>query len=384
MLKLFYHGGSYNHGCEAIVRATKKIMDKDIYLYSLNDKEDREFKLDEICSLFDDSRRKVPVKSLKYLKQAVYFKLTKSDYMSIKNMHEDFFSTVTKDDICISIGGDNYCYKCNDILGFYNKIIHKKGAKTVLWGCSVEPSNIDKATKADLEKYDLITARESISYEALKKINPNTYLFPDPAFQLDIIEKPLPIGFEENNTVGINVSPLIMSYENNDGITQKNYIKLVDYIINNTDMQVALIPHVVKPNNDDRTALQPLYDKYKDTGRVVFIEDCNCMELKGYIKRCRFVVTARTHASIAAYSTCVPTLVVGYSVKAKGIAKDIFGTYENYVLPVQSLNNEESLTDSFKWFVENEKSIKSHLDDMMPEYCAKALKAGDKVRALSD
>ncbi|MFR4670990.1 MAG: hypothetical protein ACLT69_14285 [Intestinibacter bartlettii] len=56
--------------------------------------------------------------------------------------------------------------------------------------------------------------------------------------------------------------------------------------------------------------------------------------IKGYISRCR-LYRARTHATIAAYSTCVPTLVIGYSVKAKGIAKDIFGTYENYVLPVQ-------------------------------------------------
>ena len=75
------------------------------------------------------------------------------------------------------------------------------------------------------------------------------------------------------------------------------------------------------------------------------IEDHNAMELKGYIARCRFMVVARTHASIAAYSTQVPTLVVGYSVKARGIAKDIFGTEENYVIPVQSLTKESELTE---------------------------------------
>ena len=68
------------------------------------------------------------------------------------------------------------------------------------------------------------------------------------------------------------------------------------------------------------------------------------MELKGYIARCRFFVGARTHATIAAYSSCVPTLVLGYSVKSRGIARDLFGNEENYVLPVQSLQEPDELT----------------------------------------
>ena len=56
-------------------------------------------------------------------------------------------------------------------------------------------------------------------------------------------------------------------------------------------------------------------------------------------------IGARTHSTIAAYSSGVPTLVVGYSVKAKGIAKDLFGTEENYVLPVQALKEENNLKD---------------------------------------
>ena len=147
-------------------------------------------------------------------------------------------------------------------------------------------------------------------------------------------------------------------------------------------MQIALIPHVVKNNNDDRAALKTLYDLFANTGRVVMLEDCNCMELKGFIKRCRFVITARTHASIAAYSTCVPTLVAGYSIKSKGIATDIFGTYDNYVLPVQDLKSEEALTDKFKWLMKNEDVISSHLKKFMPDYCKRALMAGEKIKEL--
>jgi polysaccharide pyruvyl transferase WcaK-like protein len=210
----------------------------------------------------------------------------------------------------------------------------------------------------------------------------NVKLLPDPAFQLKRVDLKLPDGFIEGNTVGINLSPMVMNCENGDNITFKNYEKLIEHIIATSDMQIALIPHVVWAENDDRVPLKMLYEKYKNTGRVVMIEDHNCMELKGYIARCRFMIAARTHASIAAYSTCVPTLVVGYSVKAKGIAKDIFGTYENYVLPVQSLSQEEDLTNAFDWIYQREDQIRTHLQTMMPEYRDRALLIGEELKKI--
>ena len=58
----------------------------------------------------------------------------------------------------------------------------------------------------------------------------------------------------------------------------------------------------------------------------------NCRQQKYIISQCAYFIGASTPSTIAAYSTGVPTLVVGYSVKAKGIAKDLFGTYDNLSL----------------------------------------------------
>ena len=127
-----------------------------------------------------------------------------------------------------------------------------------------------------------------------------------------------------------------------------------------------------------------LYDKFKSTNRVSLLEDNNCEILKGYISRCRFFIGARTHATIAAYSTNVPTLVIGYSVKAKGIAKDIFGTYENYVLPVQSLSNKDDLINAFEWMKDNEDDIRKHLNEFMPGYKEKALQGKVEIEKLLD
>ena len=61
--------------------------------------------------------------------------------------------------------------------------------------------------------------------------------------------------------------------------------------------------------DSDREPLKLLYDMYKYSNRIILIGDHNCEEIKGYISRCRFFIGARTHATIAAYSTKVPTLV---------------------------------------------------------------------------
>ena len=66
------------------------------------------------------------------------------------------------------------------------------------------------------------------------------------------------------------------------------------------------------------------------------------------------------------------TLVLGYSVKSRGIARDLFGNEENYVLPVQSLQEPDELTKHFRWLVGHEKEIKDHLEKIMPEYISKA------------
>ena len=188
----------------------------------------------------------------------------------------------------------------------------------------------------------------------------------------------------EGNTIGINISPLIISSGKENGMVKKNYEKLIEHIIHTTDMQIILIPHVTWDHNNDREPIVYLYNKYKDTGRVIMLEkEYNCMQLKGFISRCRMFIGARTHATIAAYSTCVPTLVVGYSIKAKGIAKDLFGDYENYVVSAQNLNESDELIMAFEWMKKNEKSIRKHLNSFIPSYKEKALLAGKKIREMA-
>lgn len=367
---LYMHAGSGNHGCEAIVRTIANLLNgpNDLVLWSWDKPEDYKYGVaalvEKVVASEELSRFSLP-----YFEAQIKRRLLKNDSAN----KEVFLKHLFKGNIAISIGGDNYCYEWSAQQAIeLDQEIRKYCSHTVLWGCSIEEDALTQEMRDDLSKYDLITARESITYECLKKFNPNTVLVADPAFLLEKRELPLPDGFQKDNTVGINISPLIMKYSEGDSIVLNNYETLIRYIINETNMNVCFIPHVVWDHNNDLVPINALYEIFKNTGRVCKIDDGNCMELKGYIARCRFFVGARTHATIAAYSSCIPTLVIGYSVKSKGIARDLFGTEKQYVLPVQELITPWDLTNHFTWLMKNENAIRTSLETVIPEYEKKA------------
>ena len=278
-----------------------------------------------------------------------------------------------KGDIALSIGGDNYCYpSAVEALGTRNYWLNKKGTKTILWGATLSKKCMTPNVIEDLNRYSLICVRESDSLELLKKHSVNTeiVLSPDPAFALNLEETEW-----ENHSkdiIGINISPFVFDCSKND-IGLKNYITLINWILAETDFSVALIPHVVFPNTDNNDVLLATNLKYYffDEPRVFVVNDgYNCCQLKSLISKCKIFVGARTHATIAAYSTYVPTLVVGYSEKSIGIAKDLFGTSDGYVCSVQNMEKETQLLNDFKKLLNNEQNARSFLKERIPEYIA--------------
>ena len=363
---LFAHGGSKNHGCEALVRTTSKIINKAFgefpCVISSNPDEDK-FYIKDLPLAF--LQKGTSLSNLQRIKAKIVKQMTGSLREYDKYELGQLFKT--RNSICFSIGGDNYCYSDYDYYCRMNKYLSEQSNKTILWGCSIEPELLtNQKVIEDLKSYKLITARESITYEAMRNAGlSNVVNCPDSAFLLETQEVDLPPVFE-SKVVGINLSPLVLEYESADSMVMKNYIELMRYIINKTDMSIALIPHVVWDFNNDLIPLKLLYEEFKHTNRVFLIDEnkqLNCCQLKYIISKCSYMIAARTHASIAAYSTGVPTLVTGYSVKARGIAKDIFGDYQGYVCPVQELSSGNDLLNGFLYVVNKQEFIKQKLQE---------------------
>lgn len=383
-IAFYMHAGSGNHGCEAIVHTTCKMLAAPVTLMSKSREEDERYSLGNLCTIVQEQKiTDKPFLHAWYLTRKLLLGDAES-YMRYR------YAGIRGSGACalnVSIGGDNYCYAgMVQELILANRMFRKQGSKTALWGCSIEPELLEREdVRQDMSGYDFIVARESLTYEALclAGVGGKAKLYPDPAFSLEAVYAPLPQGWKEGAMVGINVSPLIMENEGTKGITYENYRELIRYILEGSHRNVALIPHVVWENNDDRKPLSKLYEEFSHTGRVIMVEDCGCMELKGYIARCSLFVGARTHASIAAYSTAVPTLVVGYSVKSRGIARDIFGSEDAWVLPVQKLREKRDLTEDFRKLEESREEIRRYLTGKMPEYIGRSLEAGRYLEALA-
>lgn len=289
-------------------------------------------------------------------------------------------------DVVIFVGADNFDYSSHiEELNSLIDVSTKYPVKKILYDISITKEHITNHLVRNLNEVNFVTARDSISLANLMQASnkDDIELCSDGAF---VVEPEIVLlAFEiPENCVGINLSNLIVHGKNSKltDIVLTAYYNLIERITFELDMPVVLIPHVM--DGADLSMLRILSEKYKDTGKVFLVdnEQLNARQLKYIISKCRFFVGARTHSTIAAYSSCVPTLVLGYSVKSLGIATDLFGTYQNYVIPVTTLETGDELVQGFNWIYEHESGIRHHLKDVMPEYKVKARKLADLIKML--
>lgn len=384
---LFAHGGNKNRGCEALVRATTAILRRSlgpcqISVASRTPAQDRASQLPGDLRFL---RHGYAIHTLPWYGFAVSQKLIgNNDFVNSIQYHQ-VISEAQRSDVCLSIGGDNYCYPKHGYLYSIDERIRKAGKPLALWGCSLERDMLGEAMAQDLRRFDVITARETLTLQTLQDngLAEKAYLHPDPAFTLEREELPLPAQWQAGNTVGLNVSPMILRHESAPGMAMRAAAALVRHILETSDSAVALIPHVTTAHSNDLEPLGQLHSAFAHTGRVALLgEGYNAVQLKGFISRCRLFVGARTHATIAAYTAAVPTLVVGYSVKARGIARDLFGSDEGLVLPVQALSDEKQLVAAFEGLREREAELRAHLGAVIPDFTARAWAAGDRLKGL--
>ena len=276
---MYPHGGSGNHGCEAIVRSTVKLVGNETTLFTNKMEEDYKAGLQDLCEL-DVAEKPIKSGSLSHLFAIFRNKVLGQADAFDRLVFQHIVETAKKTDCVLGIGGDNYCYDTPEFIYLVNRMVDEAKVKRILWGASVDPEAIDERMLQDLRGYYKIWARESLTYQALlDKGLTQTFLLPDPAFVLDRKDLPLPDGFVEGNTVGINVSPMIIGYEKNRGMTLQNYVHLIQHIIDETDLQIL---RTLQKNA--KLTTKELADKVHLTPTPVF-ERQKRLERRGYIKK---------------------------------------------------------------------------------------------------
>ena len=376
-----------NRGCEGIAKGTAIIIGakKDNYLGLCKNIElDCRLDIDKYVTLIPPLRLSLIQRvANKFIHILGRLKLN----FGLKDIKIDqnpyFFSSMTDDDVMISTGGDMMCYGDNTPSVSSNEYVTTKGYKSVLWGCSMGPNNLTKIKKETLKKFSLIYARESLSYEFFKSLGlKNVVCLPDPAFVLSPIEVELPDCFKKGDIIGLNLTNYTVGAFDLNTPFGEEVRKFMRHIIDTTNKHVLLIPHVFWNEQDDRIIAENVFSEYNDFQDRISVLDgnrYNYQELRYIISNCYCFIGGRTHAVISAYSTCTPAIALGYSIKSKGIAKDL-SLSERLVVDCTKNITSGCLIDSFNYLVDNYDEIKTNLMNKIPEYVKRPYKIREIIK----
>lgn len=286
---------------------------------------------------------------------------------------------IRRSDAVLMIGGDilSTDYGTHSLY-FWTSLVERARqlrVPTFLWAASVGPFGnnhlIERAMVQHLKGYQGISVRETSSADYLLEIAKlHVCVAADPAFHLLSEEPDLEdIGdvFFDDDVLGFNVSPLIARFQSKkigggEEIDQA-CSAFIRWVLEKTSYSVLLTYHVDPfsgSGNSDYHYMKKLMSTIPSSPRLKLLnQGLNASQLKGVIKRFRFFIGARTHATIAALSMEVPTVSIAYSIKARAINNELFGS-QDFVLETPDLSM-ASLTSSLMLLESRENEIRDLL-----------------------
>ena len=393
-MKLFFplHLNGGNRGCEGIALGTSKVLgfskDKMIGLSTDIDL-DVKLGLSSYYTLESSHRIRISFEIIDTLYRAgVKIGMGNDPYLKSvfewRYLYSSFFSQMHKDDVMLSTGGDMFCYGDN-IAVYTNQACKARGQKTILWGCSIGEENVTLRKMNTLREFDAIYTRESLTYEFLMSAGlKSVFCYPDPAFILEPQEVDLPpVFYNQKKSIGINLSNYTMGGESLESKFAKEVLSFIDYLIKETDYNLVLIPHVMWKGQDDRIISDIIFKAVGNPDRLSVLDSnkYTYQQLRYIISKFYIFIGSRTHAVISAYSTCVPSLAIGYSIKSRGIAKDL-GLPDMLVINSKVQEGSNRLITAFEYLITEWSKIHSHLCESMPQYISKIEEAREILNCI--
>jgi polysaccharide pyruvyl transferase WcaK-like protein len=400
-MKRFYLSGQNNfgnRGCEALVRSTLQLLQSEFgeveilvpsYRPDLDAKQWPEGATSG-CKFV----RAVPFPSeLKWWGRArKFFPFIKNVFLPNYALPKDIEFDIASCDALLVIGGDNITldYGIESLIWHIRFAQHaqRMGKKVMVWGASIGPFSkepaIEKFTVDFLKSADCVTVRETISEKYLKSlgVEKNVALVADGAF----VMTPQPVdtaGFwpsaATGGVLGFNISPLIQKFRPTGEphqVLQREVANFLTDTLEQNDISILLLPHVDPLDGDavnsDSHYMREILAMTGDyNGRIrIAPSTFNAAQLKYILSQCTYFIGARTHATIGALSCLVPTVSIAYSIKAKGLNRDLFGN-EDYVLDTP-LVSKKSLMNYFKMLVRTRNAASDLLTQRIPEWRKRA------------
>lgn len=309
--------------------------------------------------------------------------------------------------VVVASGGDVFCseYGHRSLQSHLQplRLARRAGVPYLIHAQSIGPFNsaADRSAFVSVARHAAaVTTREGASYRYITQDlglpAGICHHFADPAFLLT--QPPAAEGDAlfaihradpSRPTVALSTSQAICHWMKSDDQQHVDtWLQVVRWLRDELDANVVLVPHVqeVSPRNDDRVLATRILRElgYPDRVRLAG-GDHGASEFKAIISRCDFVVAERMHAALAGLSTGVPTLVIGYSIKAEGILTDLLGaqlTKEKSLISVQNFIAPGSGLAAVKSAWSARKTLATSLAASVPVARAKASAAHDLIASI--
>lgn len=403
-VKTFYLSGQRtfgNRGCEAIVRSTVSLLraqfgDVRVLVPSVNIARDQ-------AQWPDASEAGVTFVQAYIPRLAHYWvNLQRLPIPFLKRMGWPFpmprwlKQQIAGVDAVLAVGGDNYSldYRIPSPVIGLDKLAMDLGKPVILWGASVGPFEREPhfvgAVAEHLSRMNFVAVRESVSYQYLTQTLrlDNVVQMADPAFTL--AKEPVDLApfwpHGEEGVLGVNVSALIERYKRPGQDIRAEVAEFIREAVRRYRLGVLLVPHVNplegRHPGGDAMYMEDLLEDVRELGSSVSMmpHTLNAAQIKYVIGHLRFFIGARTHATIAALSSGVPTVSIAYSVKARGINRDLFGD-ESAVLHTPDVSR-TSLCERLDWLQREEVRLKAVLARRIPQLQDEARKAAARVSGV--
>lgn len=412
---LLVGNGSYqNRGCEAIVRGTMAILRRE---FGSDIRADAGVYADARELLQQNTLESDPAVSSFGLKQGGRrwsttwwaMQVNRRLGTSLAAQHGPLERYIKQGGIALEVGGDNYSldYGIPETFLSMDRYLQSRGVRMVLWGASVGPFDAEPGFAPrmfdHLRTFAGIFVRESESLEYLKRngVEANVHLVADPAFAMEPAEPDLQkLGFTiPEGAVALNFSPLLTRYfvrsprqawemTPSEIVQWRDFCtELVTATARKTDRPILLVPHVGAPNmtNDDYSFLKAVRAAAAEavTQPILCLPGgLSAAETKWVLARCAVFAGARTHATIAALASGVPTLSIGYSLKARGINRDIFG-HLDYCVSATELTVQDFVVRLMAMLAQ-QRPIREALLGRIPQITEASFRAGSLLRKIAE
>ncbi|MEM4360235.1 MAG: polysaccharide pyruvyl transferase family protein [Candidatus Bilamarchaeaceae archaeon] len=411
-LLLFGNGSFRNHGCEAIARGTIVILQRAFgdsirLVYAAHNSE--KACAEDTSLLGNDNIIPVPfiIPFSKYSKAWFEYQSNRFFNTKFSSAFRHLRDVISQASVVISISGDNYSldYGYPEPFVQFDRLVIKHQKPLFYWGASIGPFSTDpcyeRKMQKHLQKVTAILAREygTVSYLYSLGITKNVHLVADPAFAMSAV-KPDHRRFmlDRENFVGVNfsttVARLLLPGQRESDPSSKwssildhtskefkqicnKYAEIAASLMKLFDENLVFVPHVTGGQHCDYKFLNYIADLLRDQGftrPLVVPDNLTAPEYKWIISQARVFIGARTHSTIAAFSSGVPTISLAYSLKARGLTQDMYGTNEFCI--EGSKVTPEKVSDLVKILLANEQRYRNHLVQKAQVMTERAFLAG--------